>query len=77
MLRILGFLNYINFFLHYWDIHKKYFFLQLILFGEFGRHTNDSEKYSARKRREMSFKFKTDVVPSPDRRRMSLRKVIL
>jgi len=47
------------------------------LFGEFDQHTDDSEKYSARKWREISFKFETDVVSIPDRHRISLREVIL
>jgi hypothetical protein len=53
--------------------YSNYYFL----FGEFGRHTDDTEKYSARKWREISFKFETDVVSIPDRHRISLRKVIL
>jgi hypothetical protein len=56
-------------------IESKHYYYSLL--GEFGRHTNDSEKYCARKWREISFKFETDVVPSPDRYRISLREVIL
>lgn len=48
-----------------------------VLLGEFGRHTDDSEKYSARKWREISLKFETDVVSIPDRHRISLPEVIL
>jgi hypothetical protein len=47
------------------------------MLGEVGRHTEESEKYSARKWREISFKFETDVVSIPDRHRISLREVIL